>query len=120
MNKNAAVKVLNAIGFGYGITSLLAPALLQRIYGSAETTPELRQMTRLWGTSLISLSAISASARDEDHDTMLLAVGAGSALNATFELVAAVRDGLPPKVALPGVASSAAIAGACFWARTLS
>ena len=120
MNKSGAVKVLNAVGLGYGITSVVAPGALQRVYGSLVTTPELRQMTRLWGTALLSLAAISATARDEDHDKLLLAVGAGSALAATAELVAAATDGLPAKVALPGIASSAGIAGACFWARTLS
>jgi hypothetical protein len=119
MNKSAAVKVLNAIGLGYGIASLVAPGPLQRIYGSAQTTPELRQMTRLWGSTLISLSAISAGAGEDDHDRLLLAVGAGNAIAAAAELLAAATDGLPVKVALPGAASSAAVAGACFWARTL-
>jgi hypothetical protein len=120
MNKQGVIKILNAIGFGYGITALVAPDLVQRIYGTAETTPELRQMTRLWGTTVLSVSAIAATAREEDQDKVLLAVAVGNALAATAELYAAAGDALPAKVALPGAATSAAVAGACFWARTLS
>jgi hypothetical protein len=119
MKKSAAIKVLNGIGLGYGITSILAPGLLQRIYGSAQTTPELRQMTRLWGTTLVSLSAISATAGEQEHDRLLVAVGGGNALAAAVELAASATDGLPLKVALPGALTSAAVAGACYWARNL-
>jgi hypothetical protein len=119
MKKSAAIKVLNAVGLGYGISSIVAPKLVQRIYGSAETTPELRQMTRLWGTTLLSLSAIAASAGEGEYDRLLVAVGGGNALAAAAELAASAADGLPLKVALPGALSSVAVAGACFWARTL-
>ncbi len=120
MKKSAAINVLNAVGIGYGIASLVAPGVLQRIYGSAQTTPELRQMTRLWGTTLLSLATIGATAGSDEHDRILLAVGAGNALAGAVELVSVATDGLPAKVALPGAVSSAAVAGACFWARTLS
>jgi hypothetical protein len=120
VNKQAVINVLNAVGLGYGVTALVAPGFVQRVYGTAETTPELRQMTRLWGTTVLSLSAIAATAPKADQDKVLLAVAVGNALAATAELAAAARDGLPPKVALPGAATSGAVAAACFWARTLA
>jgi hypothetical protein len=120
MNKKAVIKVLNAVGIGYGVTSLVAPGFIQRLYGTAETTPELREMTRLWGTTVLSLSAIGATVGDDEQDRVLLAVGVGNALAAAADVYSAAGDGLPPKVALLGAVTSASVAAACFWGRTLS
>ncbi|HEX4017917.1 MAG TPA: hypothetical protein VHX15_14375 [Frankiaceae bacterium] len=119
MNKTAVVKALNGIGIGYGVFALAAPRMMQRVYGIAETTPELRQMTRLWGTTLLSMSIMSAAAGDEGQDSRLLAVGLGNAIAGIAELVAAATDGLPVKAAIPGAVTSAAVAGSCIWARSL-
>jgi hypothetical protein len=119
MNKRAVVKALSATGIAYGASALLAPARLQSWYGTPTTTPELRSMTRLWGTALLTIAATAARARDEDLDGLLLVVGLGNLTDAAGSVYAGLRDGVPAKAAALGAATSAAVAAGCFYGRSL-
>ena len=118
MNKKTVVKALTATGFGYGMGALLAPGPLHRLYGTSETTPELRVMSRMWGAATLTIAATVARAQGKDLDAMLLMVGIGNLISAAAEATA-VSDGLSPKVAALGAASSGAVAAAALYARAL-
>ncbi len=118
MNKDLLVKGLTATGFAYGVGALAAPGALQRVYGTPETTPELRVMTRMWGTALLTISAATMRARGRDRDALLLAVGLSNLVDAAGS-AAAARDGLSPKVAALGAVSSAGVAAVALYARSL-
>jgi hypothetical protein len=118
MNKQAAVKALTATGFGYGIAAIAAPAALQRLYGTAESTPELRVTTRMWGTAVLTIAATATRAKGKDLDALLLLVGVGNLIDAAGSAFA-IREGFPAKAAALGVTSSAGVAAAAFYTRSL-
>src|SRR3954451_13994961 len=97
MNKNAVVKALSGTAVTFGAADFLAPDALQRAYGNPNSGPELRAMSRLWGSRMLAMAAIGMRTRKDDYNDLLALLGVMSAADVVAALYAGMRDGLPMK-----------------------
>ncbi len=98
---------LSWAGIGFGAAATLAPRVFEAVYGLSDD-PELRVMTRLWGTrtAFLSLALLGAEKEERKRLTML-----ATAMNAADALIVATAgSGVNKRSRVLGALSSAAFA----------
>ncbi len=98
---------------GYGVSGLLAPSVLARFYGLADTA-EARYLGRLFGSRDVALGALMLSAADEDRDGMLLLAAGINVLDTAAALIG-LRHGMSKRsVAMASLSTAGFAAAAAF------
>jgi len=98
---------VGALAFGLG--GLLAPNTLARMYGMPEGGPDVRFITRLWGTrnAMLGVLALTASSAEEQRRFLRPAV----AMNGVDVVVALGSTALPVRTRFLAAATSAVFGG---------
>ena len=118
MDKQSLAKALAGVSVGFGLAAVAAPDALLKSYRFTPN-PEVRAMTRLWGTRNITLGALVLAAKRGTLDDLLLSAGILNSVDAVLGLLGNTIDGTKgPGGALAG-ATSAAFAVLALYARGL-
>ncbi len=116
MSKAALIRVLAGNAAAFGVTALVAPRVLETIYG-VPPSPHSRQLVRLFGSRMLVLAAWSYTARtDEEADRALAAAVAMNVVDTLTALSAARATG---GTSLRAAATTAAYAGILAGIRSL-
>jgi hypothetical protein len=107
-SRPAMIRVLAGNAALFGVTGVLAPRVLEAVYG-IPPTPHSRQLIRLFGSRMLVLAAWSFTARTKEEADR--ALGAGVAMNVVDTLTALSAARAVGATALRGAATSAAFAG---------
>jgi hypothetical protein len=116
MSKPALIRVLAGNAAAFGLTGLMAPGVLERVYG-VPRSPHGRQLIRLFGSRMLVLAAWSYTARTDEEANRALA--AGVAMNVVDTVTALSAARATGGTALRGAATSAAFAGILAAVRSL-
>ena len=108
MSKPALIRVLAGNAAAFGLTGVLAPRVLESVYGFPPS-PHSRQLLRLFGSRMLVLAAWSYTARTNEEANR--ALGAGVAMNVVDTLTALGAARATGGTALRAAATSAAYAG---------
>ncbi|MDQ4037082.1 MAG: hypothetical protein M3313_01700 [Actinomycetota bacterium] len=101
-------RATNVAALAFGAAGLLAPDALARVYGIRNGDPELRFLTRLWGTRTAVLGVILSATTTADKSRIL---GPAIAMNTVDVLVALTSTGIPARTRYLAAATSATFAG---------
>jgi hypothetical protein len=116
MNKQVLVNAVGGASVGFGLLAVAAPDVLLKSY-RLNPNPEVRAMTRAWGTRNITLGALLLKAKGRALDDVLLSGGILNSADAVLGFVGNAIDGTKgPGGAMAG-ATSAAFGALCFYTR---
>jgi hypothetical protein len=107
----AAEDIEKAVGLGsvgFGAVATLAPGMFLGMYG-LPAEPNLRAMTRLWGTRTAVLGALVFTLEGTENKRSLMTMAAG--MNAVDALVVASAGGVSVRTRVLGSLTSAGFAG---------
>jgi hypothetical protein len=108
MSKPALIRVLAGNAAVFGLTGLLAPRLMEAVYGFP-ASPHSRQLIRLFGSRMLVLAAWSYTARTTEEADRALA--AGVAMNVVDTVTALSAARATGGTSVRAAATSAAFAG---------
>jgi hypothetical protein len=116
MSKPTLIRTLAANAGLFGLTGVLAPRVLETVYG-IPPSPHSRQLLRLFGSRMLVLAAWSYTARTDEEANR--ALGAGVAMNVIDTLTALSAARATGGTAVRGAVTSAAFAGILAAVRSL-
>lgn len=102
-------RATNMAGIAFGVAGLLAPGALARLYGIRDASPNVRFITRLWGTRTAVVAALVSGAPATGPQRRIL--GPVVAMNSVDAVVALTTRGIPARTKFLVAATSAAFAG---------
>ena len=108
MSKPALIRVLAGNAAAFGLTGVLAPRVLESVYGFPPS-PHSRQLLRLFGSRMLVLAAWSYTARTDEEANR--ALGAGVAMNVVDTLTALSAARSIGATGIKAAGTSAAFAG---------
>ena len=92
-SKQSLVRGLGAAGVAFGLTGLLAPGAMEKVYG-IPPTPHARQLLRLFGSRTLALALWGLAARsEEERDRGLALIGGMSLVDAVSSLASRGETG---------------------------